>query len=239
LGRCPGIEKVGGVVVESVAQCLMKKCNSSITERAFTLVEVLVVIITIALLIFIVLPIFTVRSHGGRGDIVCRSNLKQVGLAMRMFSNEHDGRFPWAASKSEGGSMDYVKSTEIFRHFLSVTNELGSARILTCPYDLVRLKASDWNAFTNNNLSYFAGLDATEDKANSILSGDRTLSLDGTNALGVIAIRTNTTLRIAGSFHEGGVNLAFGDGSAQQVTEKQVRRLVFLTNDLPMRLAVP
>jgi prepilin-type processing-associated H-X9-DG protein len=230
---------VGGVVVELLAQCLMKKCNSSITEGAFTLVEVLVVIITIALLIFIVLPVFTVRSHGGRGDIVCLSNLKQVGLAMRMFSNDHEGRFPWAVSKSEGGSMDYVNSTEVFRHFLSVTNELGSPRILMCPYDLSRLKAADWNAFTNSNLSYFAGLDAAEAKGNTILAGDRTLSLDGTNTVGAIAIQTNTTLRIAGSFHEGGMNLAFGDGSAQQMTEKQVRRLMFLTNDLPLRLAVP
>jgi prepilin-type processing-associated H-X9-DG protein len=220
-------------------RCSMKKFKSRNKKKAFTLVEVLVVIITIALLTFIVLPVFTIRNHAGRGDIVCINNLKQVGLAMRMFSNDHDGKFPWAVAKSEGGSLDFVNSSEVFRHFLSATNELGSPRILACPYDLVRLKASDWNAFTNNNLSYFAGLDANGANPATILAGDRTLSVDGTNAIGAIAIRTNTVFRVSGSFHEGRVNLAFGDGSAQQMSEKQVRRVIFLTNDLPMRLAVP
>lgn len=208
-------------------------------EKAFTLVEVLVVIIAIGLLTFIVLPIFTVRNHGGRGHIVCISNLKQVGLAMRMFSNDHEAKFPWEVSTARGGSVEYSNSAEVFRHFVATTNELGSPRVLICPYDLKRGKSADWKNFGNNNLSYFAGLDADESRPASVLSGDRTLSAEGTNLLGSVTINRNTDLRVSGSFHNGRISIGLADGSAQQMTEKQFRQMIFYTNEVAGRLAVP
>jgi prepilin-type processing-associated H-X9-DG protein len=208
-------------------------------RKAFTLFEVLVVASTIALLAFILLPVFTVRSHAGRGHVACINNLKQIGLAMRMFGDDHENKLPWEVAASQGGSLDYRTGSEVFRHFLSASNELGSARVLVCPYDLGRMKALDWNTLANSNLSYFVGLNAVAGRASTILAGDRTLSLDGTNPVGCVAIQPQTDLRISGSFHDRRLNLAFADGSAQQMTEKQVRRLIFQTNDLPFSVAVP
>ena len=62
-------------------------------RQAFTLVELLVVIAIIALLTAILLPVFgTVRGKARQAS--CISNLKQIGNAVRMYTQDYDGRFP-------------------------------------------------------------------------------------------------------------------------------------------------
>ncbi|MFT3784864.1 MAG: prepilin-type N-terminal cleavage/methylation domain-containing protein [Tepidisphaeraceae bacterium] len=62
-------------------------------RHAFTLVELLVVIGIIALLISILLPsLMSARAAGM--NVKCQSNLRQVGVAMRMYAQRFKGRFP-------------------------------------------------------------------------------------------------------------------------------------------------
>ena len=64
-------------------------------RRAFTLVEILVVVGILALLAAILLPTFAlVRDKARRTS--CVSNLKQIGAAMAMYQADYDGRFPYA-----------------------------------------------------------------------------------------------------------------------------------------------
>jgi prepilin-type N-terminal cleavage/methylation domain-containing protein/prepilin-type processing-associated H-X9-DG protein len=206
--------------------------------RAFTLTEMLVVLVLVALLLGLLIPALK-KSKAHESRINCLSNLKQIGLAMRMTSNEHGGRFPWEVPRAEGGSLECLSSAEVFRHFLSTSNQLVTPKYLLCPQDVERQKARTWDRISNSNLSYFAGFDAATDKPQSILSGDRTLAFDGTNAVGLVVIRSNTDVRITRGFHAGGMNIALGDGSAQQVTVSAARNLLQHTNAWPIRLAVP
>lgn len=63
--------------------------------RAFTLVEVLVVIGIIGLLVSILLPVVgKARERANR--VKCSANLHNLGLAAMAFANEHKGAFPMA-----------------------------------------------------------------------------------------------------------------------------------------------
>lgn len=67
---------------------------------AFTLVELLVVIAIIAVLTAILLPVFwTVRGKARQS--ACVSNLHQIGIGVQMYSQDYDGRFPYAVDPSD------------------------------------------------------------------------------------------------------------------------------------------
>lgn len=66
--------------------------------------------------------------------INCVNNMKQIGLAARMWSNDHNGKFP--------------------PDFLSMSNELSTPKILVCPSDSSKTRMMNWSEFTADNVSY-------------------------------------------------------------------------------------
>lgn len=75
-------------------------------RNGFTLIELLVVIAIIALLLSILVPSLAKAKEQAR-TIMCRSNLKQYGLAMRMYLDDNDYRFPTTSIwlKRSGGFL--------------------------------------------------------------------------------------------------------------------------------------
>jgi hypothetical protein len=84
---------------------------------------------TIALIAFagaLLLPALA-RAKGKAQTVQCVNNMKQIGLAARIWSNDHNESFP----------PDLV----------SMSNELVRPNILVCPGDKSKSPAADWSQF--------------------------------------------------------------------------------------------
>src|SRR5436309_11525355 len=97
----------------SCTECARGMANSSggfmrkRRPQAFTLVELLVVIGIIALLVSILLPSLN-RAREAAKATKCLSNLRQLGLAFVMYTNENQGRFPTAAVLYNARDEDWI-----------------------------------------------------------------------------------------------------------------------------------
>lgn len=69
-------------------------------RRGFTLVELLVVIGILAVLAAIVFPVFS-RAREKARAATCLSNLKQLGLAVAMYCQDYDSKFPWGLDPAD------------------------------------------------------------------------------------------------------------------------------------------
>jgi prepilin-type N-terminal cleavage/methylation domain-containing protein/prepilin-type processing-associated H-X9-DG protein len=104
-----------------------RKWETRVFSKAFTLVELLVVIAIIAILAAILFPVFAQAREKAR-EAVCLSNMRQVGLSVRMYVQDFDEAFPiFHAYNTQPAAdlpghlgieielMPYLKNTEIFR----------------------------------------------------------------------------------------------------------------------------
>jgi prepilin-type processing-associated H-X9-DG protein len=217
----------------------MKPRFSHQRNRALTLTEVLVVIFVIAVAVALLLPALAAAKRKS-ARIGCVSNLKQIGIAYRLWEGDHGDKYPMAVSVTNGGAMELVATGNVAACFRVMSNELNTPKILLCPEDTRRVLATNWSTLNNSNISYFVGLDAVESKPQMILGGDDNFAIGGVPVKsGVLQLLTNTPVAWTKDRHPGWGNICLADGSVQQLTMDGLRQALQQTGVATNRLAIP
>ncbi|HLK60547.1 MAG TPA: DUF1559 domain-containing protein [Chthonomonadaceae bacterium] len=88
-----------------------RRNESRRTFGGFTLIELLVVIAIIAILAAILFPVFA-QARAKARQASCSSNIRQLGLAIRMYNQDYDEREPFGGWMPNGiGTWDWQNST--------------------------------------------------------------------------------------------------------------------------------
>jgi hypothetical protein len=162
----------------------------------------------------------------------------QIGLSFRIWESDHTNLYPMSISTNLGGTLEYVASSETFRHFQVVSNELSIPKVLVCPAD-VRQPAKDFGStFNNTNISYFVGLDADDSRPQNLLSGDRNI-IGGTKmANGILEITANQLVGWSSEMHSGIGNIGLADGRVQTTRTDALSDSTFRRRHQPPRDSV-
>ena len=232
------------------------KVQLNVKRRGFTLIEFFVVVVVLAVLIALLPALFKAKARSSR--IGCVNCLKQAGLAFRQWSLDNEDKYPMQVSVTNSGTMELTETGKVYPHFLVMSNELNTPKILYCPSepDSGRTAAASFGRtlgagantsyLTNDlNVSYFVGVDSQDTYPQMFLTGDHNIGngnpptvpytgnfpgSDCTWSLG-----TNFTVNLGPSWldnmHQKQGNVGLADGSVQAFSRSRFQEALRNTGD--------
>lgn len=147
----------------------MEGMHTKNPKRAFTLIELLVVIAIIAILAALLLPALASAKQRA-WTTSCTSNLRQIGLATRMFADDNNelypesgGDIPWGVSDTQ---PPYLRSwmEQIFPN-------IGNTNVFNCPANvqLPTAMQGPFNYFNGDRAAYIAAQNYAAVKTTTIM----------------------------------------------------------------------
>ena len=196
------------------------------------MVELLTVIAIIAVLAALLFPVYA-TARGKAREITCVSNLRQIGMAIKMYTQDYDEYYPWAVDPTDkytpqiwGGHPDFQAQIP----FMPMIHEalqtyIKSQNLFACPAD------------TGYTIEDFTGeyLDATPSSFKKFGTSYNYRTEISFRHASEGSIRNPTELNVlmdaAGKFHGGLVfdrmryNVLHGDCHAKNINRSQLNDL--------------
>lgn len=224
----------------------MKPRVTNQKTAALTLTEVWVVVAVVAILFAaVLLPVYHAADSNAK-SINCVNNLKQVGLAFRIWFGDNGDNFPMQVPVRAGGTMELATGSNAWINFVVLSNELATPKFVYCPADKSRVAAASFQiGFNNENVSYFVDLDANTNSAHAWLSGDANFAINRVPVKsGLLELYTNTPVTWTSARHyiSGNIGLVDGgivDNGNPQKNTANLTNLLTQTGLATNRLAIP
>jgi prepilin-type N-terminal cleavage/methylation domain-containing protein/prepilin-type processing-associated H-X9-DG protein len=197
-------------------------------RRGFTLIELLVVIAIIAILASILFPVFA-RAREAARQSSCVSNLKQLGTALQMYTQDYDEMLPgaapfsaaspyghWVLAFNNGAGQNAAQPGPFPVDQGALYSYVKNAQVYVCPSDANgRVKRL---SYSMNSACNFQALAAARTVSTTPLFVDESATLND----GYFAYGGNTGGDIPSLIHNDGANLCFLDGHVKWAKRTQM-----------------
>ncbi len=177
-------------------------------KLAFTIIEILIVLLILGVLIAILVPVISSSLKKSK-ESACLSNIKQVGLAMKLYLQDNDDLYPpYGAGESEK-ILGYV---------------VKKANVSSCP--IVTTKENDSKfvpGFASNALLHGFAPITSPTRDSLILSPSSTVQIVEINGTDAVTSWLAGFEQQRGRRHHGGGNVLLCDGHARWYDPSQIR----------------
>ncbi len=199
------------------------------SRKAFTLIEMLVVIAILALLAVMIVPGIN-RALSGARSTKCMSNLRQINLALTMYSLENRGYWPKPTGNYLNEGNPSVSWQIAIQEFIQINfPKMNQDTVLLCPEARrtypggeARRSYALNSAGTNGQTSRSMGMILNPSNTALVLDSGPTGGGvgDGWHTFGI-----NTYSTVAEFRHNEGLNILFVDGSVRQLPGREAAQL--------------
>jgi type II secretory pathway pseudopilin PulG len=229
-------------------------------NKAFTWVEIMVVIVLVLILVAILAPVLGAAKRRAQ-RLNCASNLNEIGFAYLLWQRDHYDQYPMSVSVTNGGGRELIEAGNMAAYFTIMSNYLAVPKILTCPADS-RFSVPAFipdiiypnSVLNNSNISYFVGLSVDKTRPKAFISGDDNIAIgDGIHPhppdnsasgdipvkSGLLELSSNAPIWWTGARHKFVGNIVFNDGSVQQTSGDELQQALLQTKLPTNRLEIP